>query len=94
MTVRYQIWLKGWLHNEVTVEIPEHDDRLSFSENVEYREQLLALEERKLFTLYQRKMAKADGRVQVCYLLPSRIGNFMVDDENELYAKSLTEGNI
>ena len=73
MTVIYQIWLRGWLHNELMIEIPEHDDRLSFEDNVKYRIGLLELEDQKVFNLYQKKIEKADGRVQICRILPSKL---------------------
>jgi hypothetical protein len=72
MTVVYQIWLKGWLHNELPVEIPEHDPRLSFEDNVKYRIELLNLEDRKVIAIYQKKIEKVEGRVQIFRRLMSR----------------------
>lgn len=82
MTIRYQIWLKGWLHDEATVEVPDHDDRLSFEDNVEFREKLLVLEEGKIFTLYRKKIAKSDDRVQICWMLPSKVHTMPLEEDN------------
>lgn len=80
MDIRIELYLKGWLFQYETVAAYDHDDRLSFQNNVELREYIVKIATEKMRILYSKQIEKSEGRYEIFVVFPSRPNPILDED--------------
>lgn len=73
MDFKIELWLKGYMFCSELLEIPEHDDRMVWQEQVEYRESLIEAAKIKMRSLYHGQISKCHGVYQIFIMVPSKV---------------------
>lgn len=87
MDFKIELWLKGYMFCSEALEIPEHDDRMVWQEQIEYRESLIDAAKIKMRALYNSQIAKCRGLFQIYIIAPSKIEcqPFEYETDNGMY---------
>jgi len=80
MDIKIELQLRGYLFVAETITIPEHDDRMKWPEQIEYRESLIRAAVIKLKSLYHPQIDKCRGIYQIYVRVPSKV-EFVPDEE-------------
>lgn len=73
MDFKIELWLKGYMFCSELLEIPEHDDRMVWQEQIEYRESLIDSATIRIRSVYNRQIVKCQGIFQIYIIVPSKI---------------------
>lgn len=83
MDFKIELWLRGYMFCCEVLEIPEHDDRMVWQEQIEYRESLIEAAKIKMRSLYHGQIVKCHGLFEIYIVAPSKVELQFHDYESE-----------
>lgn len=73
MDFKIELRLRGYMFCCELLDLPEHDDRMVWQEQVEYRESLIEAAKIKMRSLYHGQIVKCQGLFQIYIIAPSKV---------------------